>query len=535
LLARTVKYKVAPELNPGKRRQVSLVMAEWQRTAIAAFDWYWQPFLRGGLFNPRMPVSGPKSTFPDTRLVTSQKDLLLRAVSGQAQGWASNLANRLTRAIVRSAADEGLRHQLLWINSMRAWLLPYREQVALLNGHPSRKLSALTPAASRLMRKMVRCYLTRFKLPDPTHLPVQFNVNSATFGRRQTSASPWAEHWLRASTLERGVKVELPLMANAYAESHKGETAKTFALEQRNGELFVVAVKKFAPTPWDVHRVETLAIDLGLRNLMATSEGDLRGIDFLDKLQRYDRQLIAIQRGLQEAGVRRLGQCGRFRRHVERIRGFLKTEMQTHLRFLLERHRPRRVVIEALLFTGASTSGRLSRRMNRLLRRFGQRYFAETLKQASDEFGFELVTVDPAFTSQTCHRCGFVHANNRTASRFGCLACRHEAHADVNAGKNLRRRSATEASPSYVSRDIRWKQALTEWAFHFGARPSKRVRLVGEARAGLRALISGRSARLTAKQKERLSPLLESTSANLLAGLSNFADLLGESPQVSTR
>ena len=53
------------------------------------------------------------------------------------------------------------------------------------------------------------------------------------------------------------------------------------------------------------------------------------------------------------------------------------------------------------------------------------------------------VIVVPAMnTSRKCHECGAVEAaNRRTRDDFGCLACGHAAHADLNAAKNIRDRA----------------------------------------------------------------------------------------------
>lgn len=45
--------------------------------------------------------------------------------------------------------------------------------------------------------------------------------------------------------------------------------------------------------------------------------------------------------------------------------------------------------------------------------------------------------VNPAYTSQTCPRCGFVHAHNRHRDRFQCSHCGFAAHADRVAATNL--------------------------------------------------------------------------------------------------
>lgn len=140
-LPRAYAYKLAPEMNSGKRATLAALHSEWQRTLPLAFEWFWQPFLRGGQFPHKPARSGPKSTFPATGLVTSQKDLMVVAIEGQARSWASNLARRIARSVMQDAVlagDPALRRELLWINSMRAWLVPYPQQVKLLEAQPAR-------------------------------------------------------------------------------------------------------------------------------------------------------------------------------------------------------------------------------------------------------------------------------------------------------------------------------------------------------------------------------------------------------------
>ncbi|MDE0302358.1 MAG: transposase, partial [Gammaproteobacteria bacterium] len=52
-------------------------------------------------------------------------------------------------------------------------------------------------------------------------------------------------------------------------------------------------------------------------------------------------------------------------------------------------------------------------------------------------YKMEVRHVDPAYTSQTCHRCGHVDKDNRKDSDFKCTACGHTDDADVNAALNV--------------------------------------------------------------------------------------------------
>jgi len=57
--------------------------------------------------------------------------------------------------------------------------------------------------------------------------------------------------------------------------------------------------------------------------------------------------------------------------------------------------------------------------------------------------GVPLMLVDPAYTSQRCGDCGFIHEKNRkNQSEFVCLMCGHAENADVNAAKNIQARAA---------------------------------------------------------------------------------------------
>ncbi|MEV1199705.1 transposase [Microbispora rosea] len=62
------------------------------------------------------------------------------------------------------------------------------------------------------------------------------------------------------------------------------------------------------------------------------------------------------------------------------------------------------------------------------------------LAHKAESAGRELIAVNPANTSRTCSRCGHCAKDNRlTQAQFRCQVCGHEAHADVNAAKNILR------------------------------------------------------------------------------------------------
>jgi putative transposase len=60
--------------------------------------------------------------------------------------------------------------------------------------------------------------------------------------------------------------------------------------------------------------------------------------------------------------------------------------------------------------------------------------------QAAERMLSVLIYVNPAYTSQTCSRCGHIHPGNRKSqAEFVCLSCGFTANADLNAAINIKR------------------------------------------------------------------------------------------------
>ena len=81
--------------------------------------------------------------------------------------------------------------------------------------------------------------------------------------------------------------------------------------------------------------------------------------------------------------------------------------------------------------------------MNAILRNCGRSIIQSKLADLEQRFGVAATEVNPAYTSQTCSACGYVDRRNRPSqSRFKCLWCGREMHADLNAASNVGERRA---------------------------------------------------------------------------------------------
>ncbi len=62
----------------------------------------------------------------------------------------------------------------------------------------------------------------------------------------------------------------------------------------------------------------------------------------------------------------------------------------------------------------------------------------QKIKQKASEKGIFIVKVNPKYTSQRCHICGYISKENRiTQSIFHCQSCNEKVNADYNAAKNI--------------------------------------------------------------------------------------------------
>ena len=61
------------------------------------------------------------------------------------------------------------------------------------------------------------------------------------------------------------------------------------------------------------------------------------------------------------------------------------------------------------------------------------------IENKAKRHGIRVLYVDPAYTSQTCSKCGNVDKTQRQGAQFKCSACGEQMHADYNAAINIAR------------------------------------------------------------------------------------------------
>ena len=348
-------------------------------------------------------------------------------VVGQLESWISNRSNDFRDLVNGSSLAPELKHQLHFINRWQAWYRP---------GELAMKDGAVIPASSRKMAGTIfRHLLNTHRKPDLSKSSMLIDQRCITLSR--ASKDGQFPLWARLSTLDKGWPINVPLSAFGHFEKRGGTWAKSLQIVERDGELVFGVMtdvanafehSKAAYRP----KVEALGLDIGLKTLFATDQGDLLGKGWLQKLQVYDRKIQSLAKHRQKIGLKPRSE--RYKVLVSSLRGFIRSEVTRALNRLVQTRAPAEIVIERLNFQNSN----LSKRLNRILSKFGKNEVAKKLADLEQKFGITTTEVNPAYSSQTDSSCGYVDKRNRPRqAAFGCRWCGHKVHADVNAARNL--------------------------------------------------------------------------------------------------
>lgn len=217
-------------------------------------------------------------------------------------------------------------------------------------------------------------------------------------------------------------------------------------LKTRQGESDLVAFRdKFflsatcevdEPTPQDLEGV--LGLDLGIKNIAVDSDGEIHSASAINNVRyRHRRLRQKLQRKGTKAAKRRLkalsGRESRFAKW---------TNHNLSKRIVAKAQGTRRALaLEDL--GGIRNRVRLRRSQRATLHSWSFFQLRAFLEYKARRAGVRVLTVDPAYTSQTCPACGRVDKRNRpTQSIFSCVVCGCSGNADHFAAVEISRRAA---------------------------------------------------------------------------------------------
>jgi Putative transposase DNA-binding domain len=305
--------------------------------------------------------------------------------------------------------------------------------------------------------------------PVLKNLCLQANANVV---KLEPSHIPTFDFWLRISTLDSGHPVRVPLKLYRRAKQTLEKYPKLCSgvtLNKRDGQWYAtLVVERSSGKPKATG--EVVGVDIGMTHLAVTSVGHEYG-EISDELaQRVERKAARFARKQKLNACLKRKDLPTVSLTDHKAEAFARNEIGRALNQLvgdLPRGAP--VALERLNVNDMRFKSRL---MNRRLRATQLGYSRDKLKSKLDEAGIRYCSVQPAYSSQECHPCGFVHEDNRRSqSEFECLNCGHVANADVNAARNIAKRFGDDELNQLPFRDVK---ALLQT--RFANRPSPDAR-----------------------------------------------------------
>lgn len=225
------------------------------------------------------------------------------------------------------------------------------------------------------------------------------------------------DFWFKLGSFQRGKTWVIPSKKhrhfNQFAED--GWKLKASTRLGVKGDLLVLDVYFEKEAPVLKQKGKQIGLDIGYRKLIATSEGQLIGTGFktlADKIQRKRQGSKGFQKAL-----------------IERDEFVNKTIKE------LPFNETRTFVIEEL--KGLKNGRRFRKEFQAKFQRWTYPVLVKRVKLTAERLGVQVKDVNPAYTSQTCSRCGCKDKNSRKGERFACTSCGYESDADVNASVNI--------------------------------------------------------------------------------------------------
>ena len=185
-----------------------------------------------------------------------------------------------------------------------------------------------------------------------------------------------------------------------------------------------------------------IGVDVGMTRLAVTSTNlFIDGRHVKDVANRYFR----LRRSLQTKGTRSATRKLKAVRHREqRFRNGVNHSVSKRLVSALPTGAT--IVLEDLTHIRDRAKGR-GKRQRRQMASWSFADLQAKIAYKAQARGIRVLLVDPAYTSQTCPKCGHAEAGNRkTQSLFSCVSCGYQSNADRVAALNLAQRGTSVLS-----------------------------------------------------------------------------------------
>jgi IS605 OrfB family transposase len=271
-------------------------------------------------------------------------------------------------------------------------------------------------------------------LKVPAKMHSKFAPTSIDFDVRTFAFQEW--NWTFGLTLLSGRVKIATVLGDRQKSLLKGRKPTAAVLVKRpDGRYFLhVPISDTAPEP--IEPKDFLGVDLGIAHIATDSEGQMHSGATIN---RNRRRCATARKQHQRKGTKGA------RRKLKRMAG-RQRRFQAHVNHEISKTivaKAKALGVGIALEDLSGIRGRIEDTAGKAFRRrFGNWSFFQLrtfIAYKAQLAGVLVVFVDPKYTSQACATCGHRERSNRKSqAEFRCKVCGHEAHADLNAARNIR-------------------------------------------------------------------------------------------------
>ncbi len=409
-----------------KASVVSEVLKLYRKTAEIIAKFQWSLFFKNGSFNRKANIKHLNCPLSERFKSTIQYHLVVPTL----ESFIANVQKRFKEIVLSSTLPEKTKRVLLYLNSREEWLIPKSEKALWIDKDKNKHEYEIVKEERLLAKKIFKHILKSWKKPSFRGISMLLDSKCALLERPKKAKV--FDLWIRLSTHEKRKPIYLPVKLHEYFEERGGKLTNMVQITE-DGKLRLVK---------EIERKEIafsgeIALDFGMECFLVSDRGDLFGRKFYSKVREFAEKIDRIQRDLQRRG-KKPTESRRYLRLQHRLSEYVKNEVRRVINRVIELYRPQRLVLEDLRGFLQRVINNFPKSVKRVLIRFGLGEIRRKLKEISEEYGIEVVYVNPAYSSQACSNCGYVDKGNRKArSEFECKLCNRKLHADVNASRNL--------------------------------------------------------------------------------------------------
>lgn len=370
--------------------------------------------------------------------------------------WLTRLEDMVRSILISSSiVDDHFLATCYRINKLHLWYHPSVD----LNWHQTKDGDLLVPSKTHkanvtlpvssdilfFMRKLIKRARKCIRFPQLKHVKT-LKLDEKVAVLEVSKSATHFDYFLKLSTLQKRKPIYLPLKRNPYLDDclKKGERLPFVQVRLTDKTCTISAIVGYDKAPLRP-ATDSIGLDFGMVAMFTTSDGERHGLSSFTKLKIWDEELLALTKELQKQSIK-LSTNARYVQLQHRIKSYFKNEICRILNKLAKKN-VSVFVVEKLDFRAAG----LSKRMNRLIGRTYRSIVKAKLARLEEQYGIQIIAVNPAYTSQECSRCHYVSKDNRkTQKDFVCQHCHYSCNADVNAGRVInQRRSLMLEFPVY--------------------------------------------------------------------------------------